>query len=218
MNKAIVAWSGGKDSCQAMVQAFNIKLLPVVLLNVLNEDGVISRAHGIPKHILQAQSDALHMDLFCIASSWKDYENNFLKALVTLKNTYQATHVIFGDIDLKEHRIWNENICSKAGLKAVFPLWNQNRKKLVLQMINDGMKAMIVSCNELMGKEYIGKIINEALVQDLVSKGIDPCGEEGEFHTLVLDCKLYKAPVSAVVNSIKQHEQMWLADLDVLSE
>jgi diphthine-ammonia ligase len=213
MNKAIVAWSGGKDSCYAMMQVESMGIEAVVLLNVLNEKGIVSRAHGIPIKILQAQAKASNLGLHCIVSSWKGYEENFLKALVTLKKQYNASHVIFGDIDLIEHREWNEKICSNAGLEALFPLWKQNRKELVLEMIDNGMKAMIVSCNNNMGKEYIGKILNADLVKELNAKGIDPCGEEGEFHTFVTDCKSFNQPVAATVLSVKQYEQMWYGNL-----
>ena len=213
MNKAIVAWSGGKDSCYAMMQAGKMETEAVVLLNVLNEEGKFSRAHGIPFEILQAQAKSCNIDLYCVASSWKDYEQKFFNALVTLKKQYGASHVIFGDIDLAEHREWNERICIKAGLEAVFPLWKQDRKELVLEMIDDGMKAMMVSCNDYMGKGYIGKILDSDLVEALEAKGIDPCGEEGEFHTLVVECEIFKQPVAASIMGVKKHEQMWYGDL-----
>ncbi|MGI8599872.1 MAG: diphthine--ammonia ligase [Chitinophagaceae bacterium] len=213
MNKAIVAWSGGKDSCYAMMQAKKTGIEAVLLLNVLNEEGNISRAHGIPFEILQAQAKSCNIDLYCVASSWKDYEQKFFNALETLKKQYGASHVIFGDIDLAEHREWNEKICIKAELEAVFPLWKQDRKELVLEMIDDGMKAMMVSCNDYMGKGYIGKILDGDLVEALEAKGIDPCGEEGEFHTLVVECEIFKQPVAASIMGVKKHEQMWYGDL-----
>lgn len=212
-SKAIVAWSGGKDSCYAMIQAGKMGIDTTVLLNVLNEEGKISRAHGIPRNILQAQANSCQINLYCIASSWQEYEQKFFDALVTLKNQFEVTQVIFGDIDLVEHREWNENVCSKAALKAVFPLWNRNRKELVLQMIDDGMKTKIVSCNDAMGKNYIGKNLNADLVQELQTKRIDPCGEEGQFHTLVVDCNIFKQPVTVSVEGVKHHDNMWYGDL-----
>jgi diphthine-ammonia ligase len=78
---ALCSWSGGKDSCFALMQAMETGIVPKVLLNVLNEEGKISRSHGIPKHILQQQADAAGLPIKMISSSWQDYEMNFTNAL-----------------------------------------------------------------------------------------------------------------------------------------
>ncbi|MGL1133885.1 hypothetical protein ACSTLP_24720, partial [Vibrio parahaemolyticus] len=93
--------------------------------------GKISRSHGIPKNILQAQADAMGIPLYTVASSWNDYEEKFTNALITLKNLYNLSHAVFGDIDLQPHRDWEEKVCAKAGLEAYLPLWQQHRLALV---------------------------------------------------------------------------------------
>ncbi|MFX7010053.1 hypothetical protein ABTI12_20390, partial [Acinetobacter baumannii] len=79
------------------MQAKLMGYTPKVLLNVLNEEGKISRSHGIPKNILQAQADAMCIPLYTVASSWNDYEEKFTNALITLKNLYNLSHAVFGD-------------------------------------------------------------------------------------------------------------------------
>jgi diphthamide synthase (EF-2-diphthine--ammonia ligase) len=110
-----------------------IGIVPKVLLNVLNEKGQISRSHGIPASILQAQAAAMGLPVKMIASSWKDYESNFTDALTVLKNEHNLTHAIFGDIDLDEHKNWEEKVCARPGLIALLPLWKMDRKNLVLR-------------------------------------------------------------------------------------
>ena len=78
------------------------------------------------------------------------------------------------------------------GIAAILPLWKQNRKELVLQMIETGIEAYIVSCNDKMGESYLGKQITVDLIKKLEKMGIDPCGENGEYHTLVVCAPIFK--------------------------
>jgi diphthine-ammonia ligase len=170
------------------MRAVETEYIPAVLLNVLNEEGKISRSHGIPSAILEAQAEAAGLPIHLISSSWQDYEKNFTGALSQLKQQYNLSHAVFGDIDLQPHRDWEEKVCGNAGLTAILPLWQQDRKELVMQMLNSNIETMIVSCNTVMGERFLGKIITPALVDELESVGVDVCGENGEFHTLVLNC------------------------------
>ncbi len=216
MNKnALCSWSGGKDSCFALMQAMMQGYTPKVLLNVLNEEGKISRSHGIPSSILQAQANAANIPLHCISSSWMDYEMYFTNALKELKASFQLTHAIFGDIDLQPHRDWEEKVCSNAGLQAVLPIWQQERKKLVLQMLEAGIETMIVSCNPTMGERFIGQIITPAIIDELETMGIDACGENGEYHTLVLDCPLFNERLKVSATEKILHEKYWFARLEL---
>lgn len=209
----LCSWSGGKDSCFALMQAIDQGYIPKVLLNVLNEEGKISRSHGIPYSILQTQANEADIFLHCISSSWQEYEMRFTNELKELKNGFNLTHAVFGDIDLQEHRDWEEKVCANAGLMAVLPLWKQDRKKLVMEMLEAGIEAMIVSCNEKMGEQFIGEMISPSLVNELEAMGIDPCGENGEYHTLVLDCPLFASPHKVSVAEKIKHEGYWFGKL-----
>ena len=207
------SWSGGKDSCFALMQAIRDGYSPVVLLNILNEAGQISRSHGIPTAILQLQAKATALPIKMIASSWGDYEIKFTNTLCQLKTTYNLTHAVFGDIDLQPHKDWEEKVCNNAGLTALLPLWQQNREQLVMQMIDAGIKTIIVSCNEVLGANFLGRVIDEQCVFDLKNKGVDVCGENGEFHTLVLDCPLFTTPIDVIITEKILHEKYWFTKL-----
>lgn len=213
---SLCSWSGGKDSCFALMLAIQQGYKPKVLLNVLNEEGKISRSHGIPASILQSQAKMAGLPALLISSSWQDYETKFTAALTKLKEEFNLTHTVFGDIDLQAHRDWEEKVCSNAGLVAVLPLWKQDRKKLVLQMLEAGIEALIVSCNETMGERFIGMVITPALVEELETMGIDACGENGEYHTLVLDCPLFSKRINVEVVKKINHEGYWFATLKQL--
>jgi diphthine-ammonia ligase len=209
-NPSLCSWSGGKDSCFALMQAMNNGYQPQVLLNVLNEDGKISRSHGIPSAILKRQAASAGLPIHLISSSWEEYEKHFTAALTLLKTEYALEYAVFGDIDLQPHRDWEEKVCTNAGLTAVLPLWQQNRKELVMKMLDSGIETIIISCNEIMGERFIGSTITPALVDELESMGIDACGENGEYHTLVLNCPLFKNRLTDI--TVKQkvnHKGYW---------
>jgi diphthine-ammonia ligase len=213
MKEALCSWSGGKDSCFALMLAIEQGYSPKILLNVLNEEGKISRSHGIPAAILEQQAAVAGLPIHCISSSWQEYEQHFTNALKQLKETYELSHAVFGDIDLQPHRDWEEKVCANAGLTAILPLWQQDRRILVNQMLEAGIETMIVSCNETMGERFIGQIITTSLIDELEGMGIDACGENGEFHTLVLDCPLFKEQINATVTEKLWHGNYWFSKL-----
>lgn len=186
---------------------------PSVLLNVMNENGKISRSHGIPASILEAQAKAAQLPIHLISSSWQEYEQHFTAGLQQLKEKYAVTHAVFGDIDLQAHRDWEEKVCNSAGLTALLPLWHQDRRSLVMQMLDNGIQTMIVSCNEVMGTSFIGKTLTPSLIDELEALGVDACGENGEFHTLVYNCPLFKYPIEVEVLRALEHEQYFFSEL-----
>ncbi len=211
----LCSWSGGKDSCFAFIKAMEQGLKPAVLLNVLNEEGKISRSHGIPLAILEVQAAAMNIPLRSISSSWNDYEQKFITALKELTETHKLQCAVFGDIDLQAHRDWEEKVCAAASIRAILPLWQQDRRSLVKQMLAAGIVTMIVSCNEVMGKKFLGKILTTKLIDELEALGVDACGENGEFHTLVLNCPLFNHKIHVVVTDKVCHQGYWFTVLEL---
>ncbi len=190
------SWSGGKDSCFTLMKAVESGMQPKVLLNILNENGKISRSHGLTKEILESQAAVLELPIAFQMSTWSDYEKNFVDKLKQLKVEYSLEGFVFGDIDIDRHKEWEEKVCLQAGLTASLPLWHSDRKKLVLEMIASGIETYITSCDaDLLGMDYLGRRLDIQLVEELIGMGIDACGENGEFHTVVTDCPLFKAPI-----------------------
>lgn len=203
--RVLSSWSGGKDSCFALMKAAEQGLKPTVLLNMMNENGKVLRSHGIPFSVLEQQAKLIGVPLVAVPASWNDYEKNYIAILHEIKKQYEIEVVVFGDIDLEPHREWEEKVCNAAELKAFLPLWQQDRVDLVFQMIDSGIETMIVSCNLEMGEAYLGKIITKELALELQQKGIDACGENGEYHTLVINCPLFKEKI----NLPKYHKQTY---------
>lgn len=208
-NNTGCSWSGGKDSCFALMQAVASGYIPVLLVNMMNENGQISRSHGLPASILQQQAAAMGLPVITTATSWNDYENNFVAVLKEAGNNFAASTMVFGDIDLQAHRDWEEMVCAKAGLHALLPLWQQDRKKLVLQMLSAGIVCLIVSCNTLLGESFLGAYLTPELIEKLEEKGVDVCGENGEFHTVVVDCPLFNQSVALPAYTTVLHDNYW---------
>lgn len=210
--KIACSWSGGKDSCYALMKAMEAGYEPVVLVNMMNETGQRSRSHGLPHAILSRQAAAIGIPLITRNASWADYQTLFVDALIEAKESFGAELVVFGDIDLQEHRDWEEMVCAAAGLKAVLPLWQEDRLLLVRQMLAGGIHTIIVSCNEQMGQPFLGKALDLALVEELVAQGIDPCGENGEFHTMVIDTPIFRNRIGYSSGQPIAHANYWFLD------
>src|ERR671916_870566 len=124
---AAVSWSGGKDCCLAMHRARAAGLEVRSLLAMFDESGERTRSHAIPRAVMQAQADALGLELVAPSASWADYERVFIETLGTLR-TRGVADVVFGDIDLAPHREWEEKVCAAAGVTPHLPLWRENRR------------------------------------------------------------------------------------------
>lgn len=205
MRNGIVSWSGGKDSCFALHKAFGEGLNFVAALNMMNENGEFSRSHAIPLNILEAQALALGIPIFTVPASWQEYEAKYIETLKKIKARFSFSEIVFGDIDLEPHREWEEKVANSINVKATLPLWQQNRRELVMQMIHFGIEAIIVSCNDTMGPDFLGRRIDEPLINELEAIGVDACGENGEYHTLVVDCPLFNQRIDIKTTSKLKH-------------
>ncbi|GAB5524440.1 MAG: diphthine--ammonia ligase [Roseivirga sp.] len=191
----LCSWSGGKDSYFAFYKAIQSGAIPKVLFNVMNEQGDRSRSHGIPREVLTEQASCLDLPIEFIESTWSEYEQRFIAKLQQLKSDYSFTHAVYGDIDIQSHRDWEEKVSDAAGLKAVLPLWQGDRLNLVESMIDSGIKALVVSCKAELADYILGKYIDKSLIAVFQMLGIDACGENGEYHTLVVDGPAHQKPL-----------------------
>ena len=181
----------------------------------MNEYGDKSRSHGIPKEVLEVQADCINVPIEFMASTWADYEEKYIKKLKGLKSDYGVSYAVFGDIDIESHREWEEKVSSVAELHPQLPLWRVNRVELVEEMIEVGVKALIVSCQTQYADSILGKIIDYDLLNSFRKLDIDACGENGEYHTLVIDGPLHRKPLSINVGKKKSHGHYSFLDISM---
>ncbi len=210
--RAAVSWSGGKDSCLAFHRARQ-HLEVAALITMFTEDGSRSRSHGLRPEVLQRQAGALGLELVCGRGSWQTYEAGFKRVLADLR-ARGFTHVVFGDILLEEHKQWVERVCGESELEAWEPLWHQSTTNLLQEFLNMRAQALIVATKAtLLDETWLGRQLNLEMFPCFERLDIDPCGENGEYHTLVTNCPAFRFPLRIRECGRFLHDGYWMLDL-----
>jgi uncharacterized protein (TIGR00290 family) len=192
--KAAISWSGGKDSCAAFHRArreFDI----VCAITMVNEDGSRSRSHGLRPEVIAAQIERLGVQSVTERCTWPTYNEAFERALAAA-GAMGVTHVIFGDILFEEHRQWATQLAARRGLTAVEPLWGESTTDLYRDFLELGGKARIVTIrSSALDESFLGRELAAGMLDEFIARGVDPCGERGEYHTVVTDCPAFSRPL-----------------------
>ena len=190
--KFIMSFSGGKDSILALYRMIKKGYEPIALLTTVKKNQEKSWTHGLGKEFLHRISKSLDIPLLLVECDVNEYERKFEEALIKAKDM-GATMCVFGDIDIELHKKWDVDRCKNAGIKAELPLWQQNREDLVYEFIDSGFTTVINKVNlKYMGIEFLGNELHREIIDDIKSTGSDACGENGEYHTFVVDGPLFK--------------------------
>ena len=201
--KSIFNWSGGKDSALALYKVLQQDDYKIgCLLTSVNKEYQRISMHGIRKELLiqQAQSISLPLEIIEIPESTNmdTYDRLMLQKLSELKKS-DYEYSIFGDIFLDDLRAYREKKLAEAKLKAVFPLWKIDTKEVIQEFIDLGFKTIVVAADaNLLGKGFVGRIIDNQFLKDLPNN-VDPCGENGEFHTFVFDGPIFHKPIDFTI-------------------
>jgi len=193
--KVIVAWSGGKDSALALYEVLNSGSYETLeLLTTLTKDNDMISVHGVRRVLLEQQAKALRIPLeemfITKGASDAEYEGELLKTLERHRDN-GVFSVVFGDIFLEDVRKYRERILMKVGMKGIFPLWKKDTQTLARKFINFGFKAIITSIDSnVLAKDFVGREYDEQFLSDLPAD-VDPCGENGEFHSFVYDGPIF---------------------------
>lgn len=192
-------WSSGKDSALALHYlmqdlAFEIRYL----VTTVNEHHQRVTMHGTPLTLLRKQFEAIGIPYRLVqlpeSPSMEVYENEIRFCMYSLKQQ-GVTHAAFGDIFLNDLKVYREETMKTYGLASVFPLWRRNTRNLLHEFIELGFKAVVVCANEQMGRDFVGRRIDASFIADLPND-IDPCGENGEFHTFCYDGPIFEHPIA----------------------
>ena len=193
--RAAISWSGGKDSLAALA-AVRDDLDVVTALTMFDESGARSRSHGLRPELVAAQANRLGVRSVIARCGWDTYDASFRDALTALARD-GITHVVFGDLVFPEHRKWAEDRCAESGLEAVEPLWGRSTSELFDAFVTSGARALLVTVREpWLDESWLGRPLDAAMKDTFALRGIDPCGENGEYHTAVIDSPLFSRPIS----------------------
>ena len=211
MKQAFISWSGGKDCCQAMYRAVQQGFQIACLLNMVTNDKRRSCSHGLSTRWIHLQAEAMGLPLLQPPTTSSNYEAVFTSNLKKLKSQ-GVNYGIFGDIDFEPHLEWITRVCSCAGVMPVLPLWQQHQEDIANSFIDLGYKAIVVATQaDLMGEEWLGKKYDKLFLKQLASFNdeISPCGEAGEFHTLVVDGPLFKKRLEVKIGEREKRNNNW---------
>jgi len=213
----LFCWSGGKDSCMALHELRRDPLREVVaLLTTVTEGFDRISMHGVRRILLERQAAALGLPLEIVTIPPKcvntEYESRMEAMLLTWK-ARGITEVAFGDIFLEDLREYREKNLAKVGMKTLFPIWKRPTNELVRDFIAQGFRAVTVCVDpKVLDESFVGREIDAEFLAALPA-AVDPCGENGEFHSFVYDGPGFSAPVKFTIGEKVLRDGFWFCDL-----
>ena len=215
--RAAISWSGGKDSCAAL-QRTHADFDVVAMVTMCDEAGTRSRSHGLRPAVLDAHADRLGLRRISRGCSWATYDDAFADALGELARD-GVTHVIFGDITYDEHRQWAETMCARHRLIAVEPLFGASTTTLFEEWTASQAEAVIVTVRmDSLDTSWLGQPLRREMLNRLRQRGVDPCGERGEYHTVVTNSLLFSRPLRLDFGARIEHSGCAAMDVIVADE
>jgi len=215
--RVVLSWSSGKDSAWTLHVLRNDPDVEVVgLLTTVNTTHGRVAMHSTRLPIVEAQARAVGLPLDVVPLPWPCSNAIYERAMREAIETWierGATHVAFGDLFLEDIRAYRIQQLEGSGLEPLFPIWNEPTAPLARRMLDAGLEA-IVTCvdSTKLSPSFAGRKFDRAFLDEL-PRGVDPCGENGEFHTCVLAGPMFREPLRAVVGEIVERDGFFFADL-----
>jgi len=216
--KVACCWSGGKDSVYAYWKAVAQGHAVRYLVNFSSTAGFGRNAfHGVRDELICMQSEAMGIRMIQRKTNWESYEQAFREVIKELRHV-GIEGLVTGDMDIIEHREWTEKICSEFGLKALMPLWGLNREEILKGFIAEGFESIVVCLKaDILNDRWLGHRIDKKFISDLQAYGkncsLDICGENGEYHTFVVDGPAFRKRISVTLGDKVLSEGYWFQDI-----
>ncbi len=196
--RVAVAWSGGKDAAMALDRLRRDDVAVVELLTTVGEETARSSMHGVRRSLHERQAAALDVPLSVVALPPEPSNDEYAAAMASVLAGYRERGVgtvVFGDVFLEDVRAYREDQLEGTGVAGCWPLWGRDTADLVDEFLGAGFAATVVAVDgAALDASFAGRPFDEAFVDDL-PPGVDPAGENGEFHTFVRDGPPFESPV-----------------------
>jgi uncharacterized protein (TIGR00290 family) len=204
--KAVMNWSSGKDAALAYHTILQMADHEVShLLTTLSQEHSRVFMHGVREQLLDLQAERMKLPLLKVKLPASPDDSIYKQAMLQALSDLKAAGVsvaAFGDIFLEDLKIYREQQLAQAGVEALFPLWKKETRELVRLIEQTGIEAIIVCVSaKCLGKEFLGQKINAAFLEALPAN-VDPCGENGEFHTFVYNAPYFSSPIPISLGEI----------------
>ena len=213
----LVSWSGGKDSCLALREIQKTPGLHVeALLTTVTRDFDRISMHGVRRVLLEQQAASLglplHQILISKGATNEEYESKMGEALSAYRDR-GIDRIAFGDLFLADIRAYRQRLLAKHDMVGLYPIWGRNTSELIREFIAAGFKTALVCVDPAqLDPSFVGRVIDDEFLAQL-PPGVDPCGENGEFHTFVFDGPIFRNPVKFSFGEIVCRDSYWFCDL-----
>ena len=214
--KVLLSWSGGKDSALAFHEISQDQRYEIVgLLTTVTEDYRRISMHGVREALLEQQASSIGLPVSKVLisknGSNEEYESQMKDALLKFQQS-GVNAVVFGDIFLEDIRKYREDNLARIGMKGIFPIWKVDN--LPQAFIDSGFKA-IVTCIDakVLDKKFVGRLIDREFMDELPT-GVDPMGENGEFHSFVFDGPIFRKKIDFILGEVVHRDGFYFCDLE----
>lgn len=216
--KILVGWSGGKDSSMMLYELQKSGRYEIeALLTTVTETYDRISMHGVRNALLERQAEALRIPLCKVGIPTKCSNEIYEAKMREVMERYQSQGInsaAFGDLYLQDIREYREKNLARIGMTGIFPIWKRDTTEILKEFLNLGFKAVVCCVNpKLLDPSFAGRIIDKNFMNDLPS-GVDPCGENGEYHSFVFDGPIFKEPVPISIGPVILRDSFYFCDLE----
>ena len=214
--RIIVGWSGGKDCCLALHRILREESQSrlVYILNCCSKQSGNISFHEIDPNLLRSQIRLLNVPYLEKATTPDGYQNEYVESLKSLVIPWGLDALVLGNIYVNEHRKWGDHVCEDTGIEHIEPLWNENTSTLANEVLSSSIESYIICANaNLIDKFWVGKRLDRKFLEYVRERGIDPCGEFGEFHAFVTSCPLFNAKIQFMDTEVIRRGDYWVLNV-----
>lgn len=216
--RVVLSWSSGKDSAWTLYQLQQSKNIEIVgLLTTINSEFNRIAMHAVREELLDAQANAAELPLFKVPLPWPcsniEYEAAIKSAFEDIRVAYDVTHIAYGDLFLEDVRQYRIGLMKDSNLAPLFPIWGLPTKELARTMVSSGLSAYLTCVDpKQLSSEFSGRQFNTEFLST-IDGSVDPCGENGEFHTYVYAGPMFKSEISIQVGETVNRDDFVFTDL-----
>ncbi len=217
MKEVLMSWSGGKDSCLALFEIQQARDYRIAsLLTTVTRDYDRISMHGVRRVLLEHQATSLgvplHQVLITKGASNEEYETNLIEAVSTYRDR-GIDSIVFGDLFLEDIKTYRDQFLARHDLRGIYPVWMRDTTEFIREFIELGFKAVLTCVDaKALDQSFAGRMIDHDFLAAL-PVNVDPCGENGEFHTFVYDGPNFAQPVAFSVGETVSRDGFWFCDL-----
>jgi uncharacterized protein (TIGR00290 family) len=218
MKRVVLSWSSGKDSAWTLFLLQQSKDVEIIgLLTAVNSEFNRVAMHAVREELLDAQAKAAGLPLFKVPLPWPcsniDYEREIKTAFDKLRLEHNVTHIAYGDLFLEDIRQYRINLMKDSKLSPIFPIWGIATSTLADEMISSGLSAYLTCVDpKQLSEKFAGQKFDNNILS-LLDDDIDPCGENGEFHTFVYSGPMFNSDISVSIRETVNRDGFFFTDL-----